>query len=96
MRIEWSVLALEDREWIFAYIEQHNPRAAVAIDERISAQIERLARHPESGRLGRVEGTRELLVARTSYIVAYRVTEVAVRVLRILHGSQQWPDEVPA
>jgi toxin ParE1/3/4 len=52
--------------------------------------VDQLAPHPNLGRLGRVLGTRELVVARTPYIVAYRIEEAAVVVLRVLHGAQQW------
>jgi len=39
VKLEWSRLALEDRDRIFDYIEQDNPFAAIAVDERISAQV---------------------------------------------------------
>lgn len=94
MRLEWATLALEDRERIFDYIERHNPRVAVTIDARIASQVERLVAFPESGRPGCIEGTRELVIDHnTPYIAAYRILNDVVRVLRVLHGSQQWPDE---
>ena len=72
-----------------------SPRAAILVDERISAAIGTLAHFPESGRPGRVAGTRELVIGRTPYIAAYAVLESKVRVLRILHGAQIWPDSLP-
>ncbi|MFN2343967.1 MAG: type II toxin-antitoxin system RelE/ParE family toxin [Desulfonatronovibrio sp.] len=69
MIIEWSLFAVEDRTRIFDYIEQDNPMAAIAVDERIMEQTARLASFPESGRSGRVEGTRELVVGHTPFIV---------------------------
>jgi toxin ParE1/3/4 len=95
VRLEWSWFALADRDEIFDYIEADNPRAAAATDELIGRQIERLAEFPESGRIGRVDGTRELAISRTPYLVAYRIVGAAVLILRILHGSRQWPDDVP-
>ena len=95
MIVEWSVFAMADRESIFDYIEADNPRAAVAVDDRIETRVEGLARFPEMGRPGRIEGTRELVISGTPYVAAYRVTGEAVRILRILHGAQQWPDEMP-
>ena len=92
MRLEWSPFALADRDGIFDYIEADNPRAAVIVDERISTQVEQLTRFPQSGRPGRIAGTRELVISRTPYIAAYRIAGNLVRILRILHGSQQWPD----
>ena len=73
MRLEWSSFALADRGGIFDYIEAEDPRTAVIVDDRIGWQIERLLQFPESGRPGRIAGTRELVVGRTRYIVAYRV-----------------------
>lgn len=94
MRIEWSVFAIDDREAIFDYIEADSPRAAATVDDRIEAQVEGLLRTPEMGRPGRIPGTRELVISRTPYIAAYRIESNIVRILRVLHGAQQWPDEV--
>ena len=95
MKLEWSAFALDDRNKIFGYIEQDHPRAAVLVDNRVSAQVIRLMQFPESGRPGRVEGTRELVIDQTPYIAAYRIIDDTVRILRVLHGAQQWPGEMP-
>jgi|SRR5208337_4516982 addiction module RelE/StbE family toxin len=94
MRLEWTIFAQADRDAIFDYIEADRPQAAIAVDDRIRAQVEGLARFPKSGRPGRVEGTRELVIQRTPYIVAYRATRDTVRILRVLHGAQQWPEDM--
>ncbi|WP_431514355.1 type II toxin-antitoxin system RelE/ParE family toxin [Variovorax sp. DAIF25] len=91
MRLEWSPLAMDDRERIFDFIEQDDPRAAIAVDERIATQVLLLMQFPEGGRPGRIEGTRELVIRRTPYIVAYRVERDGVRILRVLHSAQMWP-----
>jgi addiction module RelE/StbE family toxin len=95
MHLEWSVFARADRNAIFDYIEGDSPRAAASIDDRIEACVKGLAQFPEMGRPGRLEGTRELVISRTPYIAAYRIIGDAVRILRVLHGAQQWPDEMP-
>ncbi|MDX8526875.1 type II toxin-antitoxin system RelE/ParE family toxin [Mesorhizobium sp. MSK_1335] len=95
MKIVWSVLALSDRDGIFTHIEADNPVAAIAMDERIAAAIGRLQDFPESGRPGRLAPTRELVIVGTPYVVAYQLTENAVRILRVLHGAQRWPDDLP-
>jgi len=94
MRLLWSVLALQDRNAIFDYIERRDPAAAISMDERIGSGIGSLAEFPYIGRPGRVDGTRELFIAQTHFIAAYRLLNDTVTVLRILHGSQQWPDAV--
>lgn len=95
MKLTWSAFALSDRDAIFTYIEADNPLAAVAIDERIVSATRRLIDFPESGRVGRIEGTRELVVSGTPYIAVYTVRETTVRILRVLHGAQEWPDTLP-
>ena len=91
MKLVWSPHALSDREAIFSHIKADNPRAAVHVDEQIVAAVRRLIEFPESGRPGRVAGTRELVISRTPYIAAYLVTPETVRILRVLHGAQIWP-----
>ncbi|WP_081162004.1 type II toxin-antitoxin system mRNA interferase toxin, RelE/StbE family [Ensifer aridi] len=86
--------ALDDRNNIFSYIERENPRAAVHVDEEIVRAARRLLDFPESGRPGRIAGTRELVVPRTPYIGAYVVMADSIRILRILHGAQIWPIEL--
>ena len=61
MRLEWSAHALADRSAIFDYVEADSPQAAFAVDTRIQEQVETLARFPDSGRPGRIEGARELV-----------------------------------
>jgi addiction module RelE/StbE family toxin len=94
VRLEWSIFAQTDRDEIFDYIEGDSLQAAIVVDNRIRVQIERLAEFPESGRPGRVEGTRELVIHRTPYIAAYRTVGDTVRILRVLHGAQRWPEDM--
>ena len=91
MILFWSRLALDDRDLIFDYIEAHNPEAAETLDQRIVIAINRLNEFPESGRPGRINGTRELVISGTPYIAAYTLTPKGIRILRILHAVQQWP-----
>jgi toxin ParE1/3/4 len=94
LRLEWSAYARADREAIFDYIEADSPQAAITIDRRIGTQIATLAKFPQSGRLGRIEGTREVVIQRTPYIAVYSIVSGTVRILRVLHGVQRWPDEM--
>jgi addiction module RelE/StbE family toxin len=94
MYLRWSVLAQKDRKKIFNYIEADSPRAAADVDDYIRIQVEALMKFPEMGRPGRVNGTRELVVHHTPYIVAYSIQKDTVRILRVLHGAQLWPEEM--
>ena len=91
MRIAWYPSALDDLESLRAFIAQDDPGSAALVAHRILDAVETLLRFPARGRPGRVPGTRELVVSRTPYIVAYRVRADTVDVLRVLHGAQRWP-----
>ena len=92
MRLTWSAFALSDRDAIFTFIELENPAAAILVDERIVVAVRRLTDFPASGRVGRIAGTRELVISGTPYVAVYTITEATVRVLRVLHGAQEWPE----
>lgn len=96
MGLEWTQLASTDRERLFDDIEAGHPYAAAMLDDRLFKQTQQLKQFPESGRRGRVAGTRELVVQRTPYVVAYQITGDTVRILRVLHEAQQWPTDMMA
>ena len=91
MIIQWSDLALDDLERLRAYISRDDPAAARGVAYNIVNSVETLAQNPDIGRPGRMSGTRELVIARTSYIVPYRQRGGAVQILRVYHGARRWP-----
>ena len=95
MKLTWSAFALSDRDAIFTFIEAENPSSAIMVDERIVAAARRLVDFPASGRVGRIAGTRELVINGTPYVAVYAVTQSVVRILRVLHGAREWPDMIP-
>jgi addiction module RelE/StbE family toxin len=91
MKILWSVDADADNDAVFEFIAADNPAAAAAIDERIQAAVERLVKFPKMGRVGRQQGTRELIINGTPYIAVYRIRRDFVQIVRLLHGAMMWP-----
>ena len=94
MQLRWTSAALADLDAVEVHITEDN-RPVVALDVvfRILDTIDRiLPEQPKAGRLGRVADTRELVIDSTPFIVVYQVSE-RVEILRVLHGSQQWPPE---
>ena len=91
MIVEWSPVAEADRIETFSYIAQDSVQAAVRVDDAIDAQTDQLIDFPESGRPGRVVGTRELVITNLPYIVVYRLEDRRVYILRVLHAAQRWP-----
>jgi toxin ParE1/3/4 len=91
MRIVWRGQALADLLALQAHIARDDPRAARRVARKIGAAVEQLERFPHIGRTGRVQGTRELVVAGTPYIVPYRIKADEVQILRVYHAARRWP-----
>ncbi|MCL7489252.1 MAG: type II toxin-antitoxin system RelE/ParE family toxin [Desulfobulbaceae bacterium] len=90
-KIEWSLPAISDLKTAGEYIAEENLTAAKRMASRVQEGVEYLAEHPHMGRPGRLEGTRELVVSGTPFIVVYWVREGAVQILRVLHHARKWP-----
>lgn len=89
--VEWSTEALLDFRTAIDFISQRSEGAAETVALRILQAIDHLADLP-TGRPGRVSGTYEKLVQRTSYIIAYTMSDRTIFVLRVIHASRDWPD----
>ena len=91
MKSVWTRSAIRDLTQARDYIARENPAAAREIASRIVDASERVIRFPEVGRIGRVKGTREVVVPGRQYLIVYRLKKNAVHFLRVLHGRQEWP-----
>jgi addiction module RelE/StbE family toxin len=93
MRLVWSRAAMRDLEELAVYIAEDSEQVSGSVEARIHEEAELLSRFPRSGRIGRVRGTRERVVGRTPYILAYRIVSGRIRVLRVYHGARNWPKQ---
>jgi toxin ParE1/3/4 len=93
LKLVWLPRAIADRNAQIDHIAQDSPRAAIEQGDSIDEQVDQLINQPEIGRIGRIKNTRELVVSRTPFIIIYRYKPRAKRIelIRLLHGSQQWP-----
>lgn len=91
MIIRWTGKAEADLFQHCDHIAKDDLALARQIGREILSAIEGLADFPYRGRSGRVEGTRELILAGLPWVAVYAVTESAVVVLRLLHGAQDYP-----
>jgi len=91
VRLNWARDAASDLDSIEEYIGRDNPEAALRTLSEIVRQVEILTEHPGIGRPGRVEGTRELVIAGLPYVVAYLHRGDTVTVLRVVPGAMKWP-----
>jgi addiction module RelE/StbE family toxin len=89
--VEWRVRAHEDRSRIFDYIAEDNPEAALELDDEIEAKTDALPEHPELYRIGRIRGTREMVLA-PNYILVYRILkrQAVIEIVRIVGARQNY------
>jgi toxin ParE1/3/4 len=92
MRVRWTRRALRALDAIAEYIAQDRPLAASRMVLRIREACDHLGENPDSGRVGRVAGTRELVVSGTPFIIPYRVREGDLEILTVLHAARRWPE----
>lgn len=88
MKVFWTQTALDDLERIIDYIAERNLIAAIELHDLIEEKTDLLSHSGLIGRSGLVKGTRELVV-HPHYVVVYDIKDT-IRILRILHTSQQW------
>ncbi|MCU0963027.1 MAG: type II toxin-antitoxin system RelE/ParE family toxin [Pirellulaceae bacterium] len=73
-------------------IAANDAAAARLVVERVLDAVSMLAEQPSLGRLCRVPGARELIMAKTRYVVPYRVRGETVEILRVFHTSRRLPE----
>ena len=91
MKVSWTRRAVRDLTHARSYIARHNPSAANETALRILDAADTISRQPRIGRAGRVDGTREFVVAGTPYILIYRVGKQRIDVLHVFDARQAWP-----
>lgn len=88
MRVEFLNRAKSDLLDIVDYLNELNPKASIAIFQRIEQRIMQLSSFPEIGVQTRAN-QRRLVVYDTDYIVFYRITAESIQIIRILHGKRR-------
>lgn len=93
LEVAWLRQALRNLDEEAAYIALDNPQAAQQVVARIVHAVELLSSQPGLGRPGRVHGAREMPVAKTRYLIPYRVRGQRVEILRVFHTSRKSPSQ---
>lgn len=91
LRLKWRPMAEADLLGILEFIGEDDPDAALALVHMIREKVEGLRARPKLYRVGRVSGTREMVVHH-NYVVVYGIDADVVEVLSVKHARQQWPD----
>jgi toxin ParE1/3/4 len=95
MRLRWLTQALNDLREIHGHIARDNPDAARQVIADIRQEVEILRAQPEVGRSGRIPESREFVVRKYPYIVAYRIRADEIHLLLVVHTSRRWPKQIP-
>ena len=92
MKLRWTRVALQDLCHLHEYIAEDNPLAASQMVKRIREATQHLRKHPQMGRPGRVQGTRELVIVGLPYIVVYILDDSEIQIVAVIHSAMRWPD----
>ncbi|WP_395943080.1 type II toxin-antitoxin system RelE/ParE family toxin [Brevundimonas sp.] len=87
MKILWSPAARADLADIWRYVAADSIGMATVVENRLIDAVEGLSVFPEKGRPCR-GGCRELVVAKTSHMIVYRVKPDRIEILRLWHGAR--------
>ena len=95
MIVIWSPEALFDLADLRDYIAEDNSDAARRVAIAIVQTVEEgLSMNSKLGHPGRVRGTRELVMPKMPFIVAYRIRTNVLEVLGVYHTSRRWPERL--
>jgi toxin ParE1/3/4 len=94
VKLRWSKRAIRRLASIHDYIAKDSPAAASRVAVAIVQSALRLQKFPYIGRLGRIEGTRELVIPGLPYIIPYRVVDNVIQIASVIHTSRKWPEKL--
>lgn len=91
-RLEYLASARRDLMHIAEYYVGTAGAATTArIGREIGKTILQIAEHPEIGRKLETAPYRQLVVSQYPFVILYRLTPTAARIIRVLHQAQKKP-----
>jgi len=91
LEIKWTIPARNSLVNHIEYISQDNPNVANQVYKHIYTLVQHLESTPNMGRIGRILGTRELVVNKYPFFIAYRVKDDFVEILKVVHTATKYP-----
>lgn len=89
MKIVWGDGARLDFERAIAFLSERSPAAARRIGDRILDTISLLELFPEIAPPSKHRGLRQLVIARTPYLVIYRIQNGMIEIRAVVHAMQR-------
>lgn len=90
MKIVWSEQARQEWATQYRFYRQRNPDAARRMRQAVMDGVQRVRSHPRIGKPGRVEGSRELVISGTPFLLVYDENPARVEILHVYDGRQNW------
>jgi toxin ParE1/3/4 len=90
MKLYWSRRAQHDLLTLQEFTRL-KPSLGDRIADALGAACDQIVAMPLSGRSGRLDGTREIVLTGTPFILAYKVLAKRATILAIIHGARRWP-----
>jgi toxin ParE1/3/4 len=91
MKVRFSFAGRADIQNIFDFIAAENPQVASRVVSKIQNSSLQLRQFPFSGRIGAINGTREIIIPRLPFIMVYRIVDETVEIIAVFHTAQDKP-----
>ena len=91
MILRWADSAILDMDHIASYVREYFPAKFESTFIYIADAVENLLLMPHIGRMGRVEDTREWVIASLPYVMVYKVGDAVLEIVRVIHTSRRYP-----
>lgn len=86
-----TIRALQTLSEVLRYYEDQQNGLGARFLRSYDEQIERLRDMPKIGRIGRVFGTRELVMQNFPFLVVYRIRKEYLEIINLIHQSKNYP-----
>jgi plasmid stabilization system protein ParE len=95
MRVRYTPQATGDLTDILGYLDERSPQGARSVKRAIHKAIALIGRHPQIGRLSKIEETRVFPVGRYPYLIYWSIEVGEVWIVHIRHARRRpWADEL--
>ncbi|WP_143873082.1 type II toxin-antitoxin system RelE/ParE family toxin [Catenovulum sediminis] len=91
--IFWEEESLNDREKIFEFLFDFNPDVAEKTDQIIESKVENLIEQPLMDVQRDSFRGHILIIPEVSMIVSYWIDGETIRIMRVLHQKQKFPQD---
>lgn len=91
MYVTWHPDAIAGVKSAVDFGQVYWPTQAAELAAFVISAVEQLRAFPLSGRLGKIEGSRELVLSKYPLLVVYVPSADNILILHVLHQRQKWP-----